>query len=332
MKNNGTVKGVKRLTDANTLTNAVSFLVESMIRGTVNTAEVVTVMSVQAGGAGNPAGYVDVKPLVCQTDAYNNTLPPATLYHLPYSRVQGGKAALVIDPAPGDIGLAVFAKRDSSGVKQGSQEPVPPASFRVFDQADGFYLGGFLNQKPEVWLEMDSAGGKIDLSTKAGNVQICCRESGNIDISANSGNVSLNSGGCISIAAPLINLWGKVNVNGTLMSGGVNVNAHIHIGVEPGPGESGPPSGSGPESPQALFDRTKEDLQALGKLDDKDCLLLCIPDIALGMAEKEEDENERQGWLYLRGMMIKWLTGPVNRNANNDNDPFLIDWDWVMGL
>jgi hypothetical protein len=65
---------------------------------------------------------------------------------------------------------------------------------------------------------------------------------------------------------------------------------------------------------------------------DKDKLLLCIPDIALVMAEKENDENERQGWLYLRSMMMKWLMGMVNRDAKQDNAPFWIDWDWVMGL
>ncbi|MCL2791069.1 MAG: DUF6402 family protein [Desulfobulbus sp.] len=66
--------------------------------------------------------------------------------------------------------------------------------------------------------------------------------------------------------------------------------------------------------------------------DEKSKLLLCIPSIAQAMAAKGKDENERQGWLYLRKMMTKWLTGPVNRDGKSDKDPFWIDWDWVMKL
>jgi hypothetical protein len=289
-------------------------------------------MAVYSGGADSLGGYVDVMPLVCQIDNFHNTLSPYTLYHLPYSRIQGGIAALVIDPQPGDIGLAVFAKRDSSRVKPGQAEPVGPGSFRCFDQADGFYIGGFLNKAPESWLEIDPVSGDISLSTKTANVDISCRESGNIEINAKSGNVSLKGSQAINIVAPLINLWGKVNVNGSLIADGVNINSHIHIEVEPGHGESGPSKGSGAETAAERFVRVKQDLLYQDNLTDKDRLLLCMPDIAQAMAERMSDAKNRIGWLYLRDMFYKWFSGPANQDAQNNFDLFLVEWDWVMSF
>lgn len=64
----------------------------------------------------------------------------------------------------------------------------------------------------------------------------------------------------------------------------------------------------------------------------KDKILLCIPDIADAMATRTDKSVEAQGWLYLRRMMIKWLTTPVNRNAKTDDNPFWVDWNWVIEL
>lgn len=226
-KTDKTVIGTRRLTTANTLTNATSFLAEMLIRDTVNTAEVVMVMAVDAGGPGAMTGYVDIRPLVCQTGADNNALPPATISRIPYARIQGGAAALVIDPVPGDIGLAVFCKRDSSGVKQAAQNPVPPASFRIFDQADAFYIGGFLNKNPEIWLELNQ--------NKEAVLHAPTR-------------VTIKTQECI-IDSPLARFTGNVLVEGKLnvpssnvLSKGISLADHLH---ESGSGgRTGKPVGS----------------------------------------------------------------------------------------
>lgn len=262
------VKGTKRLTTANTMTNAVGFLIEQIIRDTVNTAELVIVKNVYAGGSGSMTGYVDVMPLVCQTDAYNNTLPTSTIFHLPYSRVQGGIAALVIDPSIGDIGIAIFVKRDSSGVKQGATEPVQPASFRSFDQADGFYIGGFLNKQPAAWLEIGASSGEIDLHTTIANVNIAS-DSGNITINAPNGtivattqtatvNASMTTfNGSVTITDGLLvggiargignnalkMQGGLENITGTIVSNGITLESHVHSGVDTGPSNTGGPIG-----------------------------------------------------------------------------------------
>lgn len=150
-----TVKGNKKYTSGNSAYNAAEYQIKNAIMSQVNTAIPVIVTGAQAGGAGAAAGYVTVKPLVAQIDGFGNTVPPVELFSLPYFRYQGGAAAVVIDPVPGDIGLAVFCKSDCSNVQTGITEPVQPGSFRKFSQSDGFYIGGFLNKAPTVYIEIN---------------------------------------------------------------------------------------------------------------------------------------------------------------------------------
>ena len=194
MANNGPVKGNKRATSGSTQYNAMEFLIRNVIQGLVNTAIPVIVTAVDAGGASEPTGYVTVKPLVCQVDGFGETLDPAELFRVPYARVQGGVAALVIDPVPGDVGLAVFAKSDCSGVAQMQSKPVQPGSFRKFSMSDGFYLGGFLNRAPSVYVEV-----KQDQS---------------IVITASSG---------VTVNAPTVTV-----PSGDVIASGISLNSHTH--------------------------------------------------------------------------------------------------------
>jgi hypothetical protein len=100
---------------------------------------------------------VDVTPLVNQVDAASNPQPHATIYDLPYMRIQGGSNAIIIDPQPGDIGVAVFASRDISQVKA-TQAQGNPGSARQYDYSDGLYLGGMLNGAPSQYLQFNPSG------------------------------------------------------------------------------------------------------------------------------------------------------------------------------
>lgn len=258
------VKGTKKLTSANTMTNAISFLTEEKIRETVNTAEVVSIGTAEQNGTEGPAGYASARPLVCQVDAYNNTLPPTELFKLPFLRPQAGKAAIVMDPQPGDKALAISLKRDSSGVKSGTDEAVQPGSYRFFDQADSYLINGFLGEAPEIWLKLDPVTGDISLSTKAANIDISCRESGDIDIKTGAGNVTIQAGnggeGTITLDGDVLVTrtiqvlnknnetasaftGGFNNTGGTVTSNGVTLETHTHTGVEPGSGSTGSPNG-----------------------------------------------------------------------------------------
>lgn len=258
------VKGTKKLTSANTMTNAVSFLVEQTIKDMVNTAEVVSIDKADQSGTGGPAGYAAATPLVCQVDSFDNALPPASIAKMPFFRPQAGKAAIVMDPQPGDKAILVAMKRDSSGVATGKKQPVPPASFRNFDQADGYLLNGFLGEAPEIWLHLNPATGDISLSTKAANIDVSCRESGDIAIKTGSGSVIITAGeggrgditldGNVTVTRTLTVrnkyaeqssqfMGGFNNTGGTVTSNAVTLETHTHKGVQSGNDNTGSPNG-----------------------------------------------------------------------------------------
>ena len=141
--------------------NAISFLVEQMIKGMVNTAIPVRVDSCTKPGPDGAAGYVSATPLVQQRGADGNSLMPVSLPQLPYYRVQAGTAAIVLDPQPGDIGLAVFSQQDASNVKEGTSEPVQAGSFRVFDMSDGFFVATHYGQTPTTFIHLDPEKGEV---------------------------------------------------------------------------------------------------------------------------------------------------------------------------
>ena len=64
-------------------------------------------------------------------------------------------------------------------------------------------------------------------------------------------------------------------------------------------------------------------------LSDEEKTILCLPDIAEAMAEKQKSEKDRQGWLYLKSMFERWL-GHKPRIGPSGTTPMWIDWDWLM--
>lgn len=235
-------KGFVELNSSSDPVNALMFMIRSALVGGINTAEVVKVKGVYPGGSG-PTGRVDVVPLVCQVDPEGNTLPPAPLFSLPYFRVQGGVAALLVDPVPGDIGIAVFMKRDSTLVDVGQKEPVQPGSFRKFDVSDGFYLGGFLNQAPEIYLELSQD--KVATLKAPVKVIIDTPESeltGNMLVNGNAlilGNLAWAGSGSGHNGQPAQMTGGLTNTGGTIQSNGKVLDTHTHTDAE-GRTTSGP--------------------------------------------------------------------------------------------
>lgn len=122
----------------------------------VNTAIPVQVITVASGGV-NPVGLLDCKILASQLTGNNQTVENAILSNLPYMRYQGGSNAVIIDPQPGDIGIAIFAQRDISAIKNVRRESVPPSK-RIHDISDGMYVGGILNGTPSQYILFDGAG------------------------------------------------------------------------------------------------------------------------------------------------------------------------------
>lgn len=139
--------------------NNIAFAIRQAI-GKLQTATLVKVESCTNEGALSPVGTVNVVPLVNQVDGAGNSVPHTTIYNVPYLRIQGGADAVIIDPKPGDIGIALFANRDISNVKS-TKAQANPASSRRFDFSDALYIGGLLNGAPTQYVRFSAAGIEI---------------------------------------------------------------------------------------------------------------------------------------------------------------------------
>ena len=197
MADNNTVQGVQNINTGSSDYNALSFIIQQAIREKVSTAIIVKVTAVHDG-------YVDCIPMVSQIDDMGEMVPPTELFHLPYFRYHSGKCAVKIDPVVGDLGLAVFAQKDCSSVTKGTTEPQKPASFRESSMANGFYIGGFLNQEPSTFIELKQSG-QIEITAPAG-----LKINGNITVS------------------------GGITASGDVVGGGISLDNHVHAGCQGG--------------------------------------------------------------------------------------------------
>ncbi len=102
-------------------------------------------------------GMVDVQNLVNQITGQKIAIPHTTMYRLPFVRLQAGSSAVIMDPQPGDIGLALFASRDITNVKS-TKAQANPNTFRTYDYADGIYVGGILNATPSQYIQFTDSG------------------------------------------------------------------------------------------------------------------------------------------------------------------------------
>lgn len=136
--------------------NSLMELVQSAL-AKVQTITICRVVSCTNAGGITPAGTVNVKPLVNQMTGDRVAIPHGVIYSVPYSRIQGGNSAIIIDPAPGDLCVVGFASRDISSVVAAKSE-ANPGSFRQFNWADGIYIMGICNQAPTQYVVFSGAG------------------------------------------------------------------------------------------------------------------------------------------------------------------------------
>ncbi len=139
--------------------NELNFVIRQAL-GKLQTATLVRVVKVKPPVAGSPVGFIDVSPMVEQMDMRGDVVPHATIFNIPYLRMQGGVAAVIIDPVAGDIGVCVFANRDIEKVKK-TRKQSAPNTFRRFNFADGMYIGGMLNTAPVHIVKISDAGIEI---------------------------------------------------------------------------------------------------------------------------------------------------------------------------
>lgn len=236
------VRGLTNSFTQTSLLNQLDYIIERKIRQMVNTAAIVSVDQCNAPGPGGPAGVVSATPMVCQTDAQGRAIDMPSIPRMRFFRQQAGVAALIIDPVPGDKGVAVFCKSDSSRVKPGVSGQQVPASFRSYDLADGVYLGGTDNQPPKVYIEIKQDETVVIHAPRG--VRVETGDSGEIvldsPITRVTGNLTATGarGRNVSIGnarRPVaLKLYGHMDSTGDITAEGVSVATHTHGGVQRG--------------------------------------------------------------------------------------------------
>lgn len=210
----------------------LQFVVRQLM-GRNATCTLVKVVACTNAGEVSPVGLVDVQPVIQMRAADGALWNHGQLYRLPYIRLQGGANAVILDPQPGDLGLAWFASRDISVAKtadgkatlQGAAIGVPPGSERQFDMSDGLYMGGLLNGTPTQYVRFTAGGVTVLSSTK-------------VTVQAPT----------IELKGAVVQTGGDVSMSGTLtaatdvVGGGIHLKTHTHGGVTAGGAQTSPPT------------------------------------------------------------------------------------------
>lgn len=172
------------------------FIIGRML-GRVHTTQLVRVLAVRP--TAGKVGFVDVLPMVQETDTARKVIAQSPIYNVPFFRYQGGPSAVVLDPAVNDIGLVNIAERDITSVKKTTQQG-PAATDRQHDIADALYIGGVLNPEPTQYVRFQPEAGGIDVHSPA-SINITADEDITIDAG---GDVLVRAGGRIDLQAPII--------------------------------------------------------------------------------------------------------------------------------
>lgn len=196
----------------------------------IRTIQLAQVISCTNNGGLSPVGTVKIQLLLNQTDAAGNVTALPIIFNVPYVRIQGGSNAVIIDPAPGDIGMVGFGDRDLSAIIA-SKAQSAPGSNRRFSLSDALWIGGMLNGTPTQYVQFSSSGINVTSPTK------------------------------IVLTAPQIELAGATTIDNTLhvkqaqtndttitatgevTGNGIELSQHVHPGVQTGSSSTGLPVG-----------------------------------------------------------------------------------------
>ena len=231
--------------------NNMAFVIQQFL-AKVQTALPVKVIACTNAGGVSPVGFVDVVPMVDQMAADGSSIPHTTIFNLPYSRVQGGTNAIIIDPQVGDIGVAVFASRDISRVKNTKKSGLP-GSHRKYSFSDGMYLFGILNTTPTQYIQFTASGivihSPVAVTIEAPVATINATSSATITSPQTTVNGPLTVNGLTTVNGGLnqtgpgntATFAGSMTVTGDVTANGTSVHTHTHGGVTPGGGQTGAP-------------------------------------------------------------------------------------------
>lgn len=218
--------------------NADAFTIVKFLKGLAGPT-LVRVVSCTNNGGVSAYGFVNVLPLVNQLNGEGQPTPHGVVNNMMYSRLQGGSNAVICDPEPNDVGIAIFCTRDVSAVKAaaaqgGTIAQQSPPSFRWWDWADGVYLGWVLNRLPSQYFQLLQNGAGINVVSPQ-------------QITLTAPTVTINASTGVNVNTPTTALSQNLTIGGTTTGqgdgvfAGVSVSTHLQSGVQSGGDDSGPP-------------------------------------------------------------------------------------------
>lgn len=193
-------------------------------------------------------GTLDVQPAILQVitlDGVRRDVPLSVLSGVPtifayYAQTLG--LSITLPLAPGDEGLLIVADRsiDYWQVASGLQSPSEPVSPRHHNLLDALFLPGAISE-PKAIANVLNDG--IQLRNRDASTHITLNEDrvllqvGSSTLSLEDGAITLTAGGST------LRLAGDVQVQSSGLShNGITVgDSHVHGGVTPGNGQTGPP-------------------------------------------------------------------------------------------
>ena len=208
----------------------LNYIIKTALSG-LRTAMPVQVMSVTNNGGVSAIGYVGVQPLVSTLDGDGQVWDHATIYNVPYMRIQGGANGIILDPEIGDIGLAIVCDRDITAVKS-AKKVSAPGSLRKNDMSDMVYLMTIIGAAPTQYVQFNSSGITI---TSPNNVTV------------NAPTAVVNASTNVTMNTPILKVSGDIIDNYSTNTHSMAqmrslYNSHTHS--DPQGGNTGTPSNS----------------------------------------------------------------------------------------
>lgn len=208
---------------------------------------------------------VDIQPTVNQRFKDGNVKERPVILGIPVSFPISSTAGLTFPIKVGSTGIAVFSMRNLDAWKNSSGRPTTPLNFAKFDKGDAMFIPGIQppgesvnNPSKRTWAHSTE---DVVLVNNIGTGQECevrLKPSGdivintlqNVEVNCKNANVTATqdislTSNSLTVDCPSTDWVGNINLQGNLTQFGtytlntINVNLHVHSGVQPGSGTSG---------------------------------------------------------------------------------------------
>lgn len=208
---------------------------------------------------------VDIQPTINQKQQDGTVAERPTIAGVPVSFQVSKKAGFTFPIEVGDTGTAMFSMRNMDGWKAGNGRPASPMNFAKMDKGDAIFLPGIqppgvaVNNPAKHILTHDTKDTVLFQNLGGVECEVRLKVDGSIEINTsnqpvviNCSDATVNASNSINLNAPAMTvdcpstLWlGNITLQGNLTQVGtytlntINVNLHVHSGVQSGPSNSG---------------------------------------------------------------------------------------------